>query len=213
MSDGAAITVPWNASWSGEDRYEVRPCRWVGGKPAIWSPHKPGVGRPVFAKPHMVRQRQSVARFLCTVCGEPTPADNRWWFGLGEFREGWFMTTEAPVHRACAELALTKCPHLRGRARDLAPFPSGWSVLSALVGGVAVEKDYGLRITPDRPVIGHLKFAWPAAHAADRTALAAGRAVVIPADGLGTGLAQLPQRAPRINAWLVEQIAALEREG
>jgi hypothetical protein len=46
-----------------------------------------------------------------------------------------------------------------------------------------------------------------------RAALAAGRTVVIPADGLGTGLAQLPQRAPRINAWLVEQIAALEREG
>lgn len=34
--------------------------------------------------------------------------------------------------------------------------------------------------------------------------LAAGGILVIPADGLGTGLSELPQRAPRTNAYLVD---------
>lgn len=154
--------VPWNAAWSGEDRFEVRPCRWVDGKPAIWSPHKPGEGHPIFAKPHMVRQRRSVAQMLCTVCGEPTKAGERWWFGLGKIEGKYFMTTEAPVHLGCARHALKVCPYLRGREADLQPFPGGWSIAMAIVGGAAVERDFGLRITPDRPAIGHLKFAWPA---------------------------------------------------
>lgn len=159
--------VPWNASWTAEGRYEVRPCRWVEGKLALWSPHLPGQGRPVFAKPHMVRQRRSIAEMRCTVCGERTPKADRWWFKLGRFQEGWFMTTEAPVHKACADLALTVCPHLRGREADLAPMPGGYSVLSAIVGGPATENDFGL-VLGDRKVIGALKIAWPA----DRVAFA-----------------------------------------
>lgn len=154
--------APWNASWSSEARYEIRPCRWAGGALAIWSPHSPGIGRPIFAKPHMVRQRQSVARMLCTVCGEPTPPKDRWWFALGEYREDWFMTTEAPVHRACAELALVKCPHLQRNecAGDLAPFPGGYSILSSIVGGSITEEDFGVKIA-GRRVVGHFKIAWP----------------------------------------------------
>jgi hypothetical protein len=40
--------------------------------------------------------------------------------------------------------------------------------------------------------------------------LASGRNVVIPADGLGTGLAELPRRAPHINRYIEERIAKLE---
>lgn len=36
-----------------------------------------------------------------------------------------------------------------------------------------------------------------------------GGLVVVPLDGLGTGLAELPQRAPRINVFLEEQIQHL----
>ena len=43
-------------------------------------------------------------------------------------------------------------------------------------------------------------------------ALAAGRNVVIPADGLGTGLAQLPTRAPGIHRAIERRIANLSRE-
>jgi hypothetical protein len=155
-------TVPWNAAWSAEAAYEVRPCRWVQGKLAIWSPHRPGEGRPVFAKPHMVRQRRSIAELRCTVCGEKTPTDDRWWFRLGRVQEGWFMTTEAPVHHACARHALTVCPHLRGHEADLEPLPTGYSVLSAIVGGPATEQDFGVTLA-GRKVIGALKLAWPAA--------------------------------------------------
>lgn len=44
------------------------------------------------------------------------------------------------------------------------------------------------------------------------TALASGRDVVIPADGLGTGLAQLPTRAPGIHRAIERRIANLSRE-
>ncbi|AMO44197.1 hypothetical protein DSS3P8_139 [Roseobacter phage DSS3P8] len=36
-----------------------------------------------------------------------------------------------------------------------------------------------------------------------------GGILVIPADGLGTGLSELPQRAPRTNAYLVERLEEL----
>ncbi|MFX4223503.1 MAG: hypothetical protein ACMVO3_22525 [Thalassobaculum sp.] len=156
------MKAPWNASWTAEDSYEVRPCRWAGGKLAVWSPHKPGEGKPVFAKPHMVRQRRSIIEMRCTVCGEKTTPADRWWFGLGVKQEGYFMTTEAPVHRACADLASKLCPHIRSLDLTASRFPaSPFVVLKALVGGPAVERDFGLRITPDRPVVGHLKIAWP----------------------------------------------------
>lgn len=40
--------------------------------------------------------------------------------------------------------------------------------------------------------------------------LRSGWIVVIPADGLGTGLSQLPERAPQINAFLEESLRELE---
>lgn len=152
--------VPWNAAWSAEERYEIRNCRWAGGRLAIWSPHSPGEGKPIFARPHMVRQRRSITERRCTVCGEKTPDDDAWWFKKGNFVDQWFATTEAPVHKVCSEHALKVCPHLRGREADLEPFPAGARVLMAIVGGPATEKDFGLKIRRDG-VVGHLKFAWP----------------------------------------------------
>lgn len=152
--------APWNASWTGENRYEIRNCRWAGGKPAIWSPHLPGEGKPIFAKPHMVRQRRSVAEYRCTVCGDKTPAHDRWWFRLGNRIDGWaFATTEAPVHRTCADLAMTVCPHLRMLGDGPVRWDVPYGVVSAIVGGLATEKDFGLNLN-GRTVIGHLKFVW-----------------------------------------------------
>lgn len=54
---------------------------------------------------------------------------------------------------------------------------------------------------------------WHAIHGAFdrlRSALDAGRNVVIPADGLGTGLAELPVRAPKLHAMIETAIAELE---
>lgn len=152
------IQVPWNAAWSSEDHYEIRPCRWVGGKRAIWQPHTPGNGRPLFAKPHMVRQRRSIAELRCTLCGEKTPGNDRWWFQLGRFQEGFFMTTEAPVHHACATFAMTVCPRLREGYGKLEPMPSGFQVLASIIGGTSAEEKFGLNLS-SHP-IGILKIAW-----------------------------------------------------
>ena len=154
-------TVPWNAAWSAENRYEIRPCRWAGGAPAVWSPHCPAPGKPLFAQPHMVRQRRSIAELRCTVCGEKTPPGDRWWFGLGTMTDDHWMTTEAPVHQFCALWALERCPHLAGRHDALERLPDGWTIAAAIVGGPAVEQDFGLRIPSDKRVVGHLKLAWP----------------------------------------------------
>lgn len=155
--------VPWNASWTAEDRYEVRPCRWAGGKLAVWSPHHPREGRPIFAKPHMVRQRRSIAEMRCTVCGEKTGPGfyDRWWFGLGARNvDGFaFVTVESPVHHDCAALALRHCPHLRALGVRPEPMPPADLVLSTIVGGVAVDRDFGLDLQ-GRKVIGHMKLAW-----------------------------------------------------
>lgn len=151
--------VPWNATWSAEERHEIRPCRHIGMNLAIWSPHKPGEGRPLFAKPHMVRQRKSIVDMRCTVCGERTDWRDRWWFPRGSWNEGWWMSTEAPVHLRCVDLARHACPKLRTAGGDPIPFPGGSKVLSAIVGGHATDKDFGVSIA-GRRVVGHLKLAW-----------------------------------------------------
>jgi hypothetical protein len=153
------LPVPWNASWSGERRFEIRPCRWAEGMPAMWQPFAPGSGRPIFAKPHFVRQRRSIAQFLCTVCGDHTPRADRWWFGHGTLTDGMYMTTESPVHRACAVLALQNCPHLKGKERELARFPDHWTIVRSMLGGEKLEEDFGVHVG-DRQVVGALKFAW-----------------------------------------------------
>lgn len=155
------IEAPWNASWSGERPFGVRPCRWANDRPALWQPHNPGCGRPLFAVPHMVRQRMSIVRLICTVCGGPTPPDDRWWFGLGEYVGDYYMSTEAPVHRLCADHALNVCPHLKKQncAGDLARFPAGHQVIASMIGGDLVEKDFGVTLR-GRSIVGALKLGW-----------------------------------------------------
>lgn len=156
------MIVPWNASWTSEERYEIRPCKYAEGRKALWMPYSPNVGRPIFAKPHMVRQRQSIARFICTVCGKHTPLDDRWWFKLGHMQDGHFITTEAPVHHECGSLGLKLCPHLRGKEADFEEFPMrNLRVLAAMIGAGTTAEDFGVNATPENPIVGHLKFAWP----------------------------------------------------
>jgi hypothetical protein len=73
---------------------------------------------------------------------------------------GWFATIESPVHLDCAKHALSVCPHLRGRDHDLEPFPAGAQVISSIVGGPAMARDFGVSVPPEG-VFGALKFAWP----------------------------------------------------
>lgn len=152
--------VPWNAGWTGENRFEIRPCRWAEGRLALWQPHKPGEGRPMFAEPHIVRQRRSIAQLLCTVCGEHTPENDRWWFEHGHERDGFFMTTESPVHRHCADHALRVCPNLRKAGQPPRPFPANHSVLCAVMDPGALVMRFDLASRSN--IVGQMKIAWPA---------------------------------------------------
>lgn len=151
--------VPWNAAWSGEERYEVRPCRYAGGDLAMWQPFKPGEGKPIFAAPHMVRQRKSITERRCTVCGELTHPGEQWWFPRGSWQGDWWMSHEAPVHRACADLARHACPELRKAGQDPIRFPPGSTVMLACVGGEKLLEDFGIH-DRGRRIAGHAKLAW-----------------------------------------------------
>jgi hypothetical protein len=153
--------VPWSVSWSSEKRYEVRICRWAYGRRAIWQPHSPGVGLPIFAKPHNVRQRMAVRKMLCPHCGKPTSPDDRWWFSRGRFIEGFYMTTDIPLHHECALISAQHCPILKRDGDKLRRWPDGAQIALQIVGGAAVENDFGLKLSPEHPAVGHLKFAWP----------------------------------------------------
>ena len=142
--------VPWVTSWSEETFLGVRPCPLAGGRPAVHQAERPGVGRPNYSRNHLNRQRRSVAGMLCPMCGRPTAARDRWTQtgtlaaagalrakGLGRLLPAASVVPDtqlvldagniAPSHRACAELALTQCPHLSTAAeKGLKPFPERW---------------------------------------------------------------------------------------
>jgi hypothetical protein len=157
--------VPWNACWTGEESFDVRPCRWAGHQLAMWQKHAPGEGKPILASPHMVRQRQSVVKLICTVCGKHTQDGDRWMFDMGNVLESngrkvW-ITTEAPIHKWCAEWAMEKCPHIRKLGLAPVPFMAGHRIIAALIGSDAVNRDCKVNIPAGRSVIGHLKIAFP----------------------------------------------------
>lgn len=142
--------VPWVTSWSAESQTALTRCPSVDGELAIGQAEKPGHGRPLYSRNHLFRQRRSVRELLCPMCGQPTPEDDRWSqtaqpTTAGELRArgfAWALPAEmadehrlldmgaiAPLHRACAEAALARCPHLGSREeRTLHRFPKAWIV-------------------------------------------------------------------------------------
>ncbi|MDE2487231.1 MAG: hypothetical protein KGO51_07525 [Alphaproteobacteria bacterium] len=147
--------VPWVTSWSEEAQTGVGRCPSVDGELAIGQAEKAGVGRPLYSRNHLFRQRRSVRELLCPMCGEPTPDDDRWSqtaspTTAGALRArgfGYALPVEmdddqpllncgaiAPLHRACAEAALARCPHLGGMGdRTLKRFPRAWVVIPLTV--------------------------------------------------------------------------------
>jgi hypothetical protein len=102
----------------------------------------------------------AVRNMLCTHCGKPTVKSERWWFELGRMTDGMFMTVDTPMHRDCADISFSLCPRLDKISTGPVRWPEGAQVIVSIVGGVAVEQDFGLRITSENPVVGHLKFGW-----------------------------------------------------
>lgn len=145
------VDVPWVTSWSEETETGVAPCPSVDGQLAIGQRTRPAVGRPNYSRNHFFRQRKSVREMLCPMCGEPTHEDDRWSqtatpTTAGELRKRGFgpaLPAEladdrrllacgaiAPLHQACAETSLARCPHLGGMAdKTLKRFPRAWTII------------------------------------------------------------------------------------
>lgn len=128
------VDVPWVTSWSEEAVLGGARTPSAGGALAVVQEEHPGYGRPIYSANHFERQRLSVRRMLCPMCGEPTPEKDRWTLTgrlvtVGELRRrglGDALPAElpdkrvvldngaiSPLHRACADRSLLYCPHLK----------------------------------------------------------------------------------------------------
>jgi hypothetical protein len=144
------IDVPWVTSWTSEPVTGAAPCLTTPGLMAVRQREQPGFGRPVYSENHHYRQRVSVLRMLCPMCGQPTAKTDRWTLtakrkaagqlraqGLGDQVPADLADARvvidagaiAPLHKACAERSSVQCPHLSADpALDLRAFSIRWMV-------------------------------------------------------------------------------------
>jgi hypothetical protein len=149
------LDVPWVTSWSDEALIGVRPCPSASGQLAVCQAERPGFGRPEYSRNHMSRQRWSVGRMLCPMCGEPTRDGDRWsqtarQVSVGALRAkglGGLAPADlpdarlvldagaiAPLHLVCAQRSMLHCPHLQMHAApEPIAFPKRWVVLPLMV--------------------------------------------------------------------------------
>ena len=148
------VDVPWVTSWTAEPVLGVRPCASVGGRLALLQGEQAGYGKPEYSKNHLLRQRVSVQRMLCPMCGEPTARDDRVTqlarqttardlrrCGRGSGLDADIADDEvvidagaiAPLHRRCSDISLKHCPHLRAAPIEVMTFPDRWIVLPLMI--------------------------------------------------------------------------------
>lgn len=166
------VDVPWVTSWSEEPMTVVGPCPSVDGAIAVGQQENPGVGRPLYSRNHLFRQRKSVREMLCPMCGKPTGNGDRWsqtahWTDAADIRRrnlGVWLPADfkddrrlldagaiAPLHRVCAERAQMHCPHLMGMAnQDLVEFPGAWLIATI---NIEARPRPGYANLPQAPVV------------------------------------------------------------
>lgn len=149
------VAVPWVTQWSAEPEAGPGPCDSVDGWLALRHREQPGYGRPIYSVNHFRRQRLSVRRMLCPMCGQPTVSGDRWTqtarrvpagvlrlrgSGSGlprDVPDGRVLLdcgSIAPGHRTCMTRSLEQCPHLGTlEDRELKAFPDQWRVSPLLV--------------------------------------------------------------------------------
>lgn len=149
------VDVPWVTSWSAEEPLGVGPCQTVNGRLAICQAERPGEGKPQYSLNHMQRQRASVMRMLCPMCGGETAPNDRWCLTArmetaGSLRMRGYAANLppdmpdnelvlncgaiSPGHLVCMERSAEQCPHLSSmQALTLRQFPARWTVSPLLV--------------------------------------------------------------------------------
>ena len=149
------VDVPWVTSWTEEPVIGVRPCLTVQASPALVQLDNAGYGRPQYSQNHLVRQRLTVLKMLCPMCGEPTSENDRWTQvarrvsagrlrrlgkapGLPRDIEDKRIVVDAgsiaPLHRDCVDRSLQHCPHLKADPNvNVMRFPAKWAVLPLVI--------------------------------------------------------------------------------
>jgi hypothetical protein len=149
------VDVPWVTSWSAEEPLGVRPCPTVHGRLAICQAERPGQGRPQYSLNHMQRQRASVMRMLCPMCGGESADGDRWSL-TGKMEAAGLLRLRghasalpldvaddllvlncgaiSPGHLTCMERSAEQCPHLSSMpGLRLRRFPDRWTISPLLV--------------------------------------------------------------------------------
>lgn len=115
--------VPYTVSWSGEQECFIGVCEHAGGLRALCNAVAPGEGTPVFGSPHCQRQRETIAKDWCDLCGKPLR--NRTKVSLSHARpqphgaDGWAVLQVEPLlHKECAVISMKHCPSLRRDIRN-----------------------------------------------------------------------------------------------
>jgi hypothetical protein len=156
------LVVPYTASWSAEEKMFVAPCQTVDGLEAMMQVEAQGQGKPLFAKPHMTRQRRAMRGPLCDICGKNLTNCTKVSLSLEDPRHvdgiGFYpLAVEPMMHKSCALIALRDCPSLQRQEK------SGilrirqvlrCRVIVSTLNGAATMEFAGV----DRPgCVGHLK--------------------------------------------------------
>jgi hypothetical protein len=121
--------IPWVVPWSEEEAFAVRESPIFPGLLELTQAERPGVGQPAPAGMNIMRQRLGVIEHRCHVCGEVTPANDRFLFPVvtGAFLKipggARYVSHLPPTHTACADLAQRLCPHLKSRYAKPVRFP------------------------------------------------------------------------------------------
>ena len=121
--------IPWVVPWSGEEAFGFRQSSVFAGLLELTQVERPGEGRPTPIGMNIMRQRRGVIELRCHVCGEETPAEDRYLFPVvtGGFLKvpggARYVSHLPPTHARCAERAQRLCPHLRSRYAKPVAFP------------------------------------------------------------------------------------------
>jgi hypothetical protein len=167
------VDVPWVTSWSAEEIGSIGPCPSVGGQVAVLQDERTQYGRPIYSKNHFRRQRESVRKMLCPMCGQPTRRGDRWSQtgkhipagvmrarGLSNSIPAWIADKRiildagaiSPGHLTCMSRSLEQCPHLRELDdRELKPFPDKWHVTPMSLEAVLKPRTQGASVTASAP--------------------------------------------------------------
>lgn len=115
--------------WSDEGAFAFRESATFPGLLELTQTERQGVGQPMPRGMNIMRQRRGVIEFRCHVCGEVTPAEDRYLFPVvtGGFLKvrgaARYVSHLPPTHGSCAERAQRLCPHLRSHYANPIAFP------------------------------------------------------------------------------------------